>query len=1049
MRYICFDRSAEECDVYRNEFIRYNVSFAKLCNGINDQLPDLNNDTDETDCNMTEWSCRATSLVCNYVWNCPDGSDEMNCTTSTENIYFNYCNSSKHHFCLDIRNGDRFCLPIERAGNGIVDCLGSSDERTFCRSKYPYDYAHRYRCKNSNICISPVQVCDCHQDCPENDDEILACIWLNNGQQLSICNQQQFRCRNGRYVNGQENRCDDIADCDDGEDELFCNLIDRALDRQLVIKDIKEYPVVARNLLSNPDFITWYCNHGLYVRSAIDPPGFYCLCPNEYYGDRCQFQRKRLTVILLIRTASLLDMQSSIFKIVVMLIRNTTPITIVSHEQIVYTPLQYCQPTYMITLLYPINESLRSFINHTVHVHAFDAQTLKHRISRQFPISFEFLPVNRIVKELIVSDADSVPDVNQFLLNNTNCISCSNVSLCLGYDIDLHRDICVCPLNRTGRRCLIPFNPCVKDTCSGNGECIPYDLRHSKVPKYICMCYAEWYGKSCEVRKARIHISFSKEMKFSRLTIGLVHLLDTRYRSKPLQLIYLNRFDEEQSNFTIFINNRDSIPNLGFIQLYEHTDKFDYYLLISQNRLTTSEINTEIRLSHRCSPIGELFNTTILNQPRLRLVKNYHRPCLDRQYSSNQLRCFYDDKMMCLCDITNHAICFNFETKYQGCLLNKCNGRGMCIQNHEICPTNSTCICEKCSFGTACEFSTTGYSLSLDAILGSHIRVNTLNLAKHSIVIQISYPIIVILFIIGIILNALSIVTFSQKETHTTGSSFYLFISSIIGIMSMIILMCKMIILLIGKQTNVSCLLIEFILKLCPTCCEWLCSCVAVERIVAIKRATKFSNKLSRRVAKYVVPGVVSFIAVLCTFELIFRRVVIDAYDKKVWCVLTLNRDRPTLVILYSISNVFLYLVPLVINFTSCFIIIHGTFRSKQRATKGAPDPTHKKGNKKDQSWVGVREQIKKHKHILISATLLGIFTVPRLIITFIYVCTKLDRQPFLILIAYLIGFLPSISVLFAFILPSQSYRKGFDKTVKIIVPERIRQTVAKFQHRS
>jgi hypothetical protein len=296
---------------------------------------------------------------------------------------------------------------VERAGNGIIDCVGSSDERIFCRNKYPYDYGRRYRCQNSNICITPFQVCDCHQDCPENDDETIACIWLNNGRQ-SFCNHHQFRCRNDEYLNGETKRCDLNHDCANGEDELFCNMIDKTHHTRLMIDKITEYPTVTRNALTYSDFIIWYCNHGIHVRSIINPPGFYCLCPNEYYGDRCQYQRKRLTVTLQLRTTSLLENHLSIYKIVIMLVRNTIPATIISHEQIVYTPLRHCLPTYIVQLLYPINESLILSINHTVHIHVFLAQTLIHRISWQFLVPFEFLPVNRIVKELIVPDADFI-----------------------------------------------------------------------------------------------------------------------------------------------------------------------------------------------------------------------------------------------------------------------------------------------------------------------------------------------------------------------------------------------------------------------------------------------------------------------------------------------------------------------------------------------------------------------------------------------------------------------------------------------------------------
>ncbi len=51
----------------------------------------------------------------------------------------------------------------------------------------------------------------------------------------------------------------------------------------------------------------------------------------------------------------------------------------------------------------------------------------------------------------------------------------------------------------------------------------------------------------------------------------------------------------------------------------------------------------------------------------------------------------------------------------------------------------------------------------------------------------------------------------------------------------------------------------------------------------------------------------------------------------------------------------------------------------------------------------------------------------------------KLDQRPYLSLFGYLIGFVPSISILFAFILPLDSYRSALFLFIKQMVPNRIR----------
>ncbi|CAF1584221.1 unnamed protein product, partial [Adineta steineri] len=179
MRWLCILNYSDECRSFRNESRRFNFTFEQLCNGFTEISSDLEGNTDETDCRSDEWNCLNFHTKCNHIWNCPNGEDELGC--GKPNLGSRHCNKTTH-FCLDIQNGLPICLPLSKANDGIINCIGSIDERSFCRSKYPYDYVLRYRCLNSNVCISLFQICDCHQDCPLNDDETIACRWMNNGQ---------------------------------------------------------------------------------------------------------------------------------------------------------------------------------------------------------------------------------------------------------------------------------------------------------------------------------------------------------------------------------------------------------------------------------------------------------------------------------------------------------------------------------------------------------------------------------------------------------------------------------------------------------------------------------------------------------------------------------------------------------------------------------------------------------------------------------------------------------------------------------------------------
>ncbi|CAF3770853.1 unnamed protein product [Rotaria socialis] len=272
------------------------------------------------------------------------------------------------------------------------------------------------------------------------------------------------------------------------------------------------------------------------------------------------------------------------------------------------------------------------------------------------------------------------------------------------------------------------------------------------------------------------------------------------------------------SNFTVFETDGGTSPTAAFVEFYEHRDHFDYYLLFLRkyNDLSAMEIYIRIQPSRRCRSIHEFFNETIVAQPPLRCVKNYQRPCL-QPHKGEVLICFNNEKLMCLCDRMNHADCFNFQTTPSGCPWNTCSGRSIYVQDHESCPTISVCICEARSYGSHCQFKRAGYSLSLDGIIGSHILSTTTNILHQTVVIQISVVILSILITLETVFNLFAIGTFSRPETQDSGCGIYFFVSSCIGLVTTIVLMCNIFIVLNIDMGNISCLVVEFLLKWWPT----------------------------------------------------------------------------------------------------------------------------------------------------------------------------------------------------------------------------------------
>ncbi|CAF4792239.1 unnamed protein product, partial [Rotaria sp. Silwood2] len=121
-------------------------------------------------------------------------------------------------------------------------------------------------------------------------------------------------------------------------------------------------------------------------------------------------------------------------------------------EQITYMPSRDCDTKFNIYLLYP-NRPKHISSNYSIRIDLFEKTKLNYWASWYLPISFLFLPVNRIVTQLFI------PDVQETRLCSFSCgehgyygsrceksyeCNCANDSYCLA------PYICICPLYKFG-----------------------------------------------------------------------------------------------------------------------------------------------------------------------------------------------------------------------------------------------------------------------------------------------------------------------------------------------------------------------------------------------------------------------------------------------------------------------------------------------------------------------------------------------------------------------------------------------------------------------
>jgi hypothetical protein len=133
------------------------LPFQDFCDGythLSSTVTHEQNETDETHCE--EWPCVNLYTKCNKAWTCPNGADEIGCDPDSK------CNSDSHE-CVSPIDFKMICLPMNRSGDGKVDCLGSTDERDHCRRNPTQAAPLRYRCWNSTTCV--FAGCDSIQEC--------------------------------------------------------------------------------------------------------------------------------------------------------------------------------------------------------------------------------------------------------------------------------------------------------------------------------------------------------------------------------------------------------------------------------------------------------------------------------------------------------------------------------------------------------------------------------------------------------------------------------------------------------------------------------------------------------------------------------------------------------------------------------------------------------------------------------------------------------------------------------------------------------------------
>ncbi|UJR06888.1 hypothetical protein I4U23_011177 [Adineta vaga] len=1022
----------EENVVLKHDYIY----FQKICDGIEELLPifiDGRYETDETECE--HWLCNNTYTRCDQFWSCRNGADEVNCLPLT-------CANFEHPCIFPNDTSKISCLPITQAGNGIMDCLGGSDEPYHCHSLYPKQEEFRFACSDYSNCLAIIELCDNIGDCSFDDDEIFCTTY--EGQTCTACD---LWADNRTEV---EDFFCDLFDLDERSEKETIYFILRNIPNyflrltmkvdfpklppiQTITSSIRRIPIFRTEMIN-----VLYCNRGIlfYNRMTDDTQELHCLCPPSYYGDTCQYQNQRVSLTIQIRATS--DWQQ-LFTFIIILM--DVEGNIESHDFIEYLAIRDCVTKFNIYLLYSSRPKNSSKI-YSIRIDAYLKTKLTYRASWMFPLQFTFLPVHRLSTILTIPYSNiqpldkctpscihgqCFPYINNQSLTFCQCNSnwsglqcmiekkcdCAYGSLCID------SSICVCPLNRFGPRCYLISSSCHFNSCINDGQCVPIDERYKLLnqKKSTCICPFGYTGVNCEyqLNQTQIEISFDNDIPISSSL--LIHFITVEPNALPIFRSVMKKIAFYES---ILVFSITFSFHISFAKIFN-----SYYLIILREEIiTAANISTRILPSYRCASIYELFNSTLANQHLLKRIKYYHQPCQKRQ----ELICFYDEIHFCLCDLDRQANCFEFNHNmtYDCYGYNFCENRGQCFQDDKKCPKSAICSCPECYYGSRCQFSTIGSTLSLDVILGYQIYPN-MSISQQPIVIKITIILFVIMFCLGFLSNIFSLITFQRETTRNVGCGLYLFISSIISMIIMIIFTIKfwfLLIFQIGLINNrlfmfIQCVSIDFLLRLFLSFGDWLSACVAIERAVNVSKGIKFDKVKSKKIAKWIILFV--FILTICSYihDPNHRHLIDDDEEHRIWCM---TKYSSSLQIFDWTMNLLHFLVPFLINFISALIIIINATRIRSNV--------HKKQSRKKI----LHKQFQQHKHLLITPIILILLAFPRLIISFLFGCMKSARNPWLYLTGYFISFIPSMMIFIVFVLPSRVYRDEFTQSIKRIL---------------
>ena len=888
----------------------------------------------------------------------------------------------------------------------------------------------RFICDNRTKCINYRAICDGIHDCLDHTDEIV-CFWNR-----SFCPSYTFSC--GDLLSGcKMARCMSGESCTDKSDRFWCPRVPNELSyrpgklsnsssyefvcSQTFRPDPKALTSVSMSDVRNEVISLGYCNRGFYLTMS-DSGLRVCFCPPSFYGNRCQYESRRINVRYRFDRRHRADIPMVIV-VLTLLIYNRSQI--IDYKIATDVVEAYSTKTNE-HLGYP-RPRPRGLYSIRIETYA----STDFLAAWEYPVSpFDFLPLFRIAKLLRFPDR-TLPWFCFYNLcrNGGTCYMMNdNQQLCLckrGWQGQFcenrieqtikcaphafvrDHDICICPYGYMNPFCFVRNSGCdSQNQCPNSKQSKCYSFSTQPINRFRCVCLLE----NCDGKVPIIFLNRELPNPYP----FLLQFLELSWSAYPIVWSQILLYSSTQFptkrhiDRAFYTAENRNMPQIGLLFMFQPqlrtVARTLHILLVNCSNKT---LNYTVNLDK------DPLSCSFLNEREGSLVKRYHSFC-QRSLTTS---CFYSRRYLCFCNgpTSNRSECIPYVQQNIDC--DYCLNEGYCVQGDLHNKSNFACVCPRCASGQLCQFSPSRFSISLELLF------------EKTTWIYFHFIGATVFALLGFVSNSLCSMTFFRPKSRQTGTGIYLLINSVISQSLLTLLLTRVIYLYLSRRLAISttidlalCRSLPLLMSVFNYISIWLMTSVTIERALAGSFPTRFAYLRTQKSAV-----IITIIIVVVTGASIYPhmdqyKLVKHTGSLYSWCINEIKEERAFLI---RLTTLFHQIAPFVINLFAGMTIIVAISRSKSVLH-------HKKKR------VAFMQQIRERMNLLVGPTVCFITQLPQLVVIFIDACIY-DQKPWFIsltLLTYYLSFVPQISLFLMYVIPSPLFKQVF--TTQTTIGQRI-----------